>query len=135
MSKIDHRANQLLDFTTGRDLPVRANGEDLPSFRRQKAVPRRAKVVAYKFDQAAQSSPNVGDSVAIRHRTDVQPKGNVRLIRDGIDQRTVKAVYFTESEGYSIKDSVGEQWLVRPSAIGGSKWETFNVGEGRKELA
>lgn len=133
MSKVNHRANQL-DFTAGRDLPVRANGDDVPEFRRQKPVPKRAKVVAYKFDQAAQTSPIVGDSVAIRHKTEEQKHGNVRLVRDGIDQRTVSAVYFTEPEGYSIRDNCGEQWLVRPSAIGGSKWESFNAGEGRKEF-
>ena len=115
-------------------MPVRANGDDVPEFRRQKPVPKRDKVVAYKFDQAAQTSPNVGDSVAIRHKTEEQKHGNVRLVRDGIDQRTVNAVYFTEPEGYSIRDNCGEQWLVRPSAIGGSKWESFNPGEGRKEF-
>lgn len=132
MSKVNHRqAAANLNFNASED---RAPRREVNEFRRQKAVPKRAKVVAYVFDQSKQSAPNVGDTVAIRHRTQVEANGRIHLVRDGIEQRTVAKVYFTEPEGYSIQDNTGEQWLVRPSAVGGSKWETFKPGEGRKEV-
>lgn len=133
MSKVNHRANaqSLLAFVT-EEKPVRRREE--PKQRRQKAVPKRAKVVPYKFDANAQKAPNVGETVAVRHRTEEQANGSVRLVREGNDTRVIAQVYMSESKGYSIKDNCGEQWLVRPASVGNAKWETFIPNEGRKEL-
>lgn len=130
MSKINYRANSVLSFIEEEKAPVR---HEEKARRRDKAVPKRTKVVQYKFDANAQKAPNVGETVAVRHRSEEQPNGSVRLVREGNDARVIAQVYMSEVNGYSIKDNCGEQWLVRPASVGGAKWETFIPNEGRKE--
>lgn len=142
MSKANHRASALSNLFTEPKVERPARREEKQE-RRSKPVPKRTHIVPYKFDQSAQTAPNVGDKVAIRHTSDntikVDKLGsmletNGKLKRSAVEVRTVKRVYLGDSEGYSIQDNAGEQWLVRPSACGSARWETFTRGEGRKEV-
>ena len=131
MSKINHRAAALNLVPSDE---VRPAHREEKARRRDKAVPKRARQVRYEFDANAQTAPNVGESVAIRHKTEETSNGQVRLVRAPIESRIIAAVYMGTADGYCIKDNCGESWLVRPAAVGGTKWESFNRGETRKEL-
>lgn len=109
----------------------RRTKDDEPKFRRQKAVPRKITTVPYKFD-ASVSLPVPGEGVAVCHRSSIQPNGSVRLERTNVEHRTIKQVYLSDADGFSIRDHVGDTWYVRPASIGGSKWETFYPGEKQK---
>lgn len=140
MSKVNHRESALSNlFVADAERPARREEKQE---RRSKPVPKRTHIVPYKFDQKAQAAPNVGEMVAIRHTSDNRMLSDKagqyldmtgKLVRSGIEVRRIKAVYLGDSDGYHIKDHNGEPWVIRPSASGAAKWETFTRGEGRKE--
>jgi hypothetical protein len=99
------------------------------AYRRDKAVPKRAHVPLYVYDPA-KAGPNVGDQVAVMHSSNSDSGGYAKLVRGSLEIRTVTAVYMADSKGYSIKDHVGDQWLVKPASKGPAKWETFIAPRG-----
>ena len=106
------------------------NGEEqVEKFRRQKAVPKKVKLVSYSHNPDI-SYPKVGDTLAVCHRSN-----EGREQRTGVENRTVKAVYLSDAQGFCVKDNVGDVWHVRPASVGGQKWETFVRGEKQKVLA
>lgn len=96
---------------------------------------RKMKLISYQFAFDPDSMPLVGQTVAIRHRTESDNKGKVSLVRADITVRTIKHVCMSDEEGNRIIDSMGEPWLVRPASVGHAKWETFKPGEKQKVLA
>ena len=102
--------------------------EQQEKFRRQKAVPKKVKLVQYIHNPDV-AYPQVGDSVAVCHRSN-----EGREQRAGVENRTIKAVFLSDHLGFCIKDNVGDVWHVRPASVGGQKWETFVRGEKQKVL-
>ena len=94
------------------------------SYRRNKAVPKRSQAPLYTFDPT-KPFPKVGDQVAILHSSDQDQGGKAKLVRSGLELRTVTAVYMADSQGHSIRDHAGESWLVKPATKGPAQWETF----------
>lgn len=106
------------------------NGEEqVEKFRRQKAVPKRIKLVPYVANPDV-AYPQVGDTLAVCHKAI-----DGREQRAGVESRTIKAVYLSDSLGFCVKDNVGDVWHVRPASVGGQKWETFTRGEKQKVLS
>ena len=103
--------------------------EQVEKFRRQKAVPRKVRLVQYTHNPDL-AYPQVGDTLAVCHRSN-----DGREQRAGVENRVVKAVYMSDSIGHCIKDNVGDVWHVRPASVGGQKWETFTRGEKQKVLS
>lgn len=105
------------------------NGEEqVEKFRRQKAVPKKVKLVQYTHNPDI-AYPQVGDTLAVCHRSN-----DGREQRAGVENRIVKAVYLSDAQGFCVKDNVGDVWHVRPASVGGQKWETFTRGEKQKVL-
>lgn len=125
------KAAQILDLTNDKvEAPRRAKAED---FRRSKAVPKRTALVKYTFDPS-KPAPEVGDSVFVTHRSGLDGAGKARVTRSDSEVRTVKVVYMSDSNGYTIKDNAGDVWHVRPASLGSTKWETFTLGDKQKVL-
>ena len=78
----------------------------------------------YVFD-ATRSAPEVGDTLAVIHRTKANAKGAVIEVKSDCEHRKVAKVYLADSLGYSVQDDQGEAWLVRPATQGSDKWETM----------
>lgn len=102
--------------------------EQVEKFRRQKAVPKKVKLVQYTHNPDI-AYPQVGDTLAVCHRSN-----EGREQRAGVENRTVKAVYLSDAQGFCVKDNAGDVWHVRPASVGGQKWETFTRGEKQKVL-
>lgn len=90
---------------------------------RSKKVHKRPRSV-YVFD-ATRSAPEVGDTLAVIHRTKANAKGAVIEVKSDCEHRNVAKVYIADSLGYSVQDDQGESWLVRPATQGSDKWETL----------
>lgn len=125
------KASRALEQVIDKDDSPRRTKDDDMQFRRQKAVPKKARIVPYIHNPDL-AHPKVGDTLSVCHRTNADGNGNARVSRSDIEQRTIKQVYMSTAEGFSIKDHVGDTWLVRPAALGGTTWETFTVGEKQK---
>lgn len=91
--------------------------------KRSKKVYKRPRSV-YVFD-ATRSAPEVGDTLAVIHRTKANAKGAVIEVKSDCEHRKVAKVYLADSLGYSVQDDQGEAWLVRPATQGSDKWETL----------
>lgn len=91
--------------------------------KRSKKVHKRPRSV-YVFD-ATRSAPEVGDTLAVIHRTKANAKGAVIEVKSDCEHRKVAKVYLADSLGYSVQDDQGEAWLVRPATQGSDKWETM----------
>ena len=91
---------------------------------RRSKVEKRTRLIRYVFNPEL-AAPVAGEQVAVCHKSD----GNGKLTRSSIEQRVVKFVYMSDSEGHRIQDNQGDVWHVRPASVGGSKWETFYPGE------
>lgn len=100
--------------------------EQVEKFRRQRAVPKRTQLVRYTFNPEL-AGPSVGESLMVCHRA-----VDGREQRSNTEARTIKAVYMSDRHGHCVKDSVGDVWHVRPSSVGGAKWESFMPGERQK---
>lgn len=92
--------------------------------KRSKKVHKRPRSV-YVFD-ATRSAPEVGDTLAVIHRTKANAKGAVIEVKSDCEHRTIAKVYIADSLGYSVQDDQGEAWLVRPATQGSDKWETMS---------
>lgn len=105
------------------------NGEEqVEKFRRQKAVPKKVKLVQYTHNPDV-AYPQVGDTLAVCHRS-----VDGREQRAGVENRKVAKVYLSDAQGFCVADHVGDVWHVRPASVGGQKWETFTRGEKKKVL-
>jgi hypothetical protein len=125
------KAAQILDLTNDKvEAPRRAKVED---FRRSKAVPKRTALVKYTFDPS-KPAPEVGDSVFVTHLSGLDGAGKAREVRSDSEVRTIKVVYMSDANGYTIKDNAGDVWHVRPASLGSTKWETFTLGDKQKVL-
>ena len=103
--------------------------EQVEKFRRQKAVPKKIKLIQYTHNPDV-PYPQVGDTVAVCHRS-----VDGREQRAGVENRKVAKVYLSDAQGFCIADNVGDVWHVRPASVGGQKWETFTRGEKQKVLS
>lgn len=103
--------------------------EEVEKFRRQKAVPKKIKLVQYTHNPDV-SYPQVGDTLAVCHRS-----VDGREQRAGVENRKVAKVYLSDAQGFCVADNVGDLWHVRPASVGGQKWETFTRGEKQKVLS
>ncbi len=103
--------------------------EQVEKFRRQKAVPKKIKLVQYTHNPDV-AYPQVGDTLAVCHRS-----VDGREQRAGVENRKVAKVYLSDAQGFCVADNVGDIWHVRPASVGGQKWETFTRGEKQKVLA
>ena len=130
MSKRIHTQSSLKHAVVAPEAPEGVTRGVAPGYfeKRSKKVHKRPKAV-YVFD-ATRSAPEVGDTVAIIHRTKAGKNGTVTEARSDIEQRKVKLVYMADSLGYSIQDNAGEVWLIKPATMGSSKWETVGVHHG-----
>lgn len=103
--------------------------EQVEKFRRQKAVPKKVKLIQYIHNPDL-AYPQVGDTLAVCHRSN-----DGREQRAGVENRKVAKVYLSDAQGFCVADNVGDVWHVRPASVGGQKWETFTRGEKQKVLA
>lgn len=101
--------------------------------RRSRDHKRKTKLVAYRFDpNSAKDHPRIGETVADCHQSQQDKGGNARLVRASVEDRKIKLVYMSDSNGFRVKMDNGDIAYVRPATVGHNKWETFVPGEKQK---
>lgn len=101
--------------------------------RDHKRIERKTKLVAYRFDpNTAKDHPHIGETVADCHQSQQDKGGNARLVRASVEDRKIKLVYMSDSNGFRVKMDNGDIAYVRPATVGHCKWETFVPGEKQK---